>query len=168
MDPAKSQEVTRSPGHSVQEQLSNLFGTYRAEWLQEQVYDLFTEPNYFPELATKRSCVLIGGRGTGKTTVLRSLSYGGQVALSGEAPAEALKALPFFGIYYRINTNHVTAFIGPELTERQWSALFAHYMNVLLCEQLLEFASWYECHSGEVLDLGDTACRRIASALHLP
>ncbi len=75
-------ESTMTP----EEQLSQLFGGYRAEWLKEQVFELFTEPSYFPELKTPRPCILIGGRGTGKTTVLRGLSYEGQFALSGNKP----------------------------------------------------------------------------------
>lgn len=35
----------------VQKQLSDLFGSYRAEWLQERVFfDLFTEPRSFQNL----------------------------------------------------------------------------------------------------------------------
>jgi len=49
--------------HPVEEQLNSLFGSYRAEWLREQLFDLFTEPNYFPGLTTNRPCVLVGGRG---------------------------------------------------------------------------------------------------------
>ena len=65
-------------GEAAVAQLSQLFGSYKAEWLKEQLFDLFTEPQYFPELMTARPCMLLGGRGTGKTTVLRSLSYEGQ------------------------------------------------------------------------------------------
>jgi AAA+ superfamily predicted ATPase len=68
---------------SAEEQLSDVFGSYKAEWLRERVFDYFTAPDYLPELVTARPCVLLGGRGTGKTTVLKGLSYEGQFALSG-------------------------------------------------------------------------------------
>jgi len=48
---------------SLEEQLSELFGSYKAEWLKEHMFDLFTEPAYFPELTTSRPCMLLGGRG---------------------------------------------------------------------------------------------------------
>src|SRR5436853_6535729 len=88
-DPAHVNQP-QPPTPTPQEQLSRLFGSYKAEWLREQLFDLFTEPAYFPELTTPRPCILVGGRGTGKTTVLRSLSYDGQYALTGRRPENIL------------------------------------------------------------------------------
>lgn len=62
--------------------LDDLFGSYKAEWLNERIFRFFAEPSYFNALKSYRPCVLIGGRGTGKTTVLRGLSYQGQFALN--------------------------------------------------------------------------------------
>jgi hypothetical protein len=159
--------MSTSSRQAVQQQLSNLFGTYRAEWLRDQIFELFTEPNYFPELATPRSCVLIGGRGTGKTTVLRGLSYEGQVGLSDQSPQQSLQSLPYFGVYHRINTNHVTAFCGQELTERQWTSYFAHYFNFLLCDLLLDFAEKFEQITAVPIAIDPRTCQRIANSLHL-
>ena len=63
--------------------LDELFGSYKAEWLNEKIFHFFAAPSYFTSLKDKRPCVLMGGRGTGKTTVLRGLSYKGQYALKG-------------------------------------------------------------------------------------
>src|ERR1017187_2508691 len=98
---------------SAQEKLSELFGSYKAEWLRDYVFDLFTEPSYFPALMTPRPCILLGGRGTGKTTVLRGLSYEGQFAIGGRDTAK-IRDWPFYGFYYRVNTNRVAAFRGGE------------------------------------------------------
>src|SRR5690349_6882263 len=95
------------PVGTLEEQLSQLFGSYKAEWLKEHMFELFTEPSYFPELTTSRPCMLLGGRGTGKTTVLRSLSYEGQFALKGRNPSH-IAGWSFFGVYHRVNTNRVT------------------------------------------------------------
>ena len=127
---------------SPQKQLIKLFGSYKAEWLKEQIFDLFTEPAYFPELKTPFPCVLVGGRGTGKTTVLRGLSYEGQFALGGRDP-KALPAWEFIGLYYRVDTNRVTAFKGPEVQPSDWIRLFAHYFNVIVCGLVLDFLEWY-------------------------
>ena len=147
-------------------QLSQIFGGYRAEWLKEHIFDLFTEPSYFPELQDVRPCVLIGGRGTGKTTVLRGLSYEGQYALSGKRP-DLIKEWTYYGIYYRVNTNRVTAFRGSELEEQQWVRLFAHYFNLLLCDSLLRFLNWYQEQTGVTLALERDSSEQLAASLHI-
>lgn len=163
-DPANVGPAPGAPSSPVEEQLSHLFGSYKAEWLREQLFDLFTEPTYFPELKTPRPCVLVGGRGTGKTTVLRCLSYEGQFALTGKR-VESIRDWPYYGMYYRVNTNRVTAFKGPEVTEDQWNRLFGHYINLELCGLVLRFLQWFELHSsGTQLSAAD--CEDIAASLH--
>src|SRR6266446_8306609 len=154
--------IARSP----EEQLSQLFGGYKAEWLKGQLFELFTKPTYFPELETSRPCILIGGRGTGKTTVLLGLSYEGQFALQGKKSDE-IQSWPYYGLYYRVNTNRVTAFKGPELDEDQWIVLFAHYFNLVLCELVFKFLEWYQLHSGSSIDFGYEALTKISASLNL-
>lgn len=132
--------------------LSTVLGLYKAEWLRGKLFDLFTEPGYFDELKMNRPCVLIGGRGTGKTTVLQGLSYHGQFAFANSEKS-VIDTWQFFGLYHRVNTNRVTAFRGSELSEERWRACFAHYLNLLFCTQLLEFACWYELQTDRDLSL---------------
>lgn len=148
------------------EQLSELFGSYKAEWLRERIFEFFTEPAYFPELTTARPCVLIGGRGTGKTTVLRSLSYEGRFALSSKDPNK-IPEWPYYGFYYRINTNRVTAFSGPELLDTQWPKVFGHYLNLLLCSSVLKFLQWYSANIPQAEMLSPVSCRRIGATLDI-
>jgi len=140
------------------------FGIYRAEWLSGALFKLFSRPAYYPELETPRPCVLVGGRGTGKTTVLRCLSYDGRFVLEGENP-EHIPSWRYYGLYYRVNTNRVTAFRGSELSNDQWTRAFAHYINLLLCGQVLVFLNWYtsQTNGTDVLDAG--ICVDIADSL---
>lgn len=126
----------------AQARLSKVFGSYKAEWLKNDIFRLFTQPNYFVELEGTRPCVLEGGRGTGKTTVLRGLSYEGQFYQRGPD----IKKQDYIGLYYRVNTNRVSAFAGPELSEERWSKVFAHYFNLLGCQLIVNFLAWYEEH----------------------
>ena len=160
---ASSRGVTRPDFDSPQRQLSELFGSYRAEWLREQIFDLFTSPVYFPELTTGRSCLLVGGRGSGKTTALRALSWEGQRRLAATSP----ETWPYYGVYYRADTNRVTAFRGPELTVDAWNALFAHYMNLILVERLLSFVNWYEHETNSRGILSPHACEDLAVSLNI-
>lgn len=142
--------------------LSKVLGLYKAEWLDKTLFSLFSEPAYFEQLKTKRPCVLIGGRGTGKTTVLRGLSYQGQLALEGAQP---VKDWPYYGLYYRVNTNRVTAFRGSGLSEEKWSAYFGHYINLSFCQLLLEFATWYESQTGEAIQISGRDYEKVAATL---
>jgi len=144
--------------------LSKVLGLYKAEWLNGTLFSLFNEPAYFEQLKTQRPCVLIGGRGTGKTTVLRGLSYQGQLALEGAQP---VKDWPYYGLYHRVNTNRVTAFRGSGVTEERWSSYFGHYVNLIFCQLLLEFALWYEHKTGECIQVADRDYRKIAATLSI-
>lgn len=149
----------------IEEQLSQLFA-HSAESLREQLFELFTKPTYFPELTTSRACVLFGGRGTGKTTVLRGLSYEGHFALSN-CDRNAVADWPYYGIYHRINTNRVAAFAGPEMDTDQWVKYFGHYCNLILCDSVVSFLDWFQLQTGRAVVLQPEACARIATSLHL-
>ena len=143
--------------------LTELFSGYRAEWLADKIFRLFTEPAYFPQLVTRDPCFLVGGRGTGKTTVLRSLSYEGLSALNTLTPTQ-IEGLPFFGMYYRVNTNRVNAFSGPELDEGRWAQLFAHYVNLEFCDLVLRLLEWYAAHVPQAVRLSAESLQRVALA----
>ena len=143
---------------------SELFGSYKAEWLRERVFDLFAEPSYFPELAAASPSVLLGGRGTGKTTVLRCMSYEGRFALA-KHDSQSIDGETYYGMYYRVNTNRVTAFDGPELTEDRWIKNFGHYMNLVLCHLAVSFLQWHQIHSPEHLSLPTDVFQSVASTL---
>lgn len=170
MDAVDSETLREEPpeGGASQEaaRLNQLFGGYRAEWLKEHLYEVFTEPLYFPELKGVRPCILEGGRGTGKTTVLRCLSYEGQFALAQNVVAR-IREWDFFGLYSRVNTNRVTAFDGPELSEREWTRLYAHYVNLEFVEEVARFLVWYAERLPSADCLPERACRAVAAALHV-
>ena len=163
MDASRSQALTETA--SPEERVAEMF-TLRAESLRDRTFELFTEPSYLPELTTSQACALIGGRGTGKTTVLKCLSYQGQFALAKSDPA-AIPAWAYYGIYHRVNTNRVTAFTGPELPEAKWTRVFAHYLNLLFCESTLAFLEWYELHTNTGIVLTPEVVKRVGASLHV-
>jgi hypothetical protein len=146
--------------------LGELFGSFRAEWLNENIFRLFTAPSYFTALKSNRPCVLIGGRGTGKTTVLRGLSYQGQYALNRNDIVNYNKN-PYIGIYFRCDTNHMHAFSGKGIDKEEWVKIFAHYFNLIFTAEVLYFLDWHlkKCPDDELLSEHD--CRLIAISLHL-
>lgn len=147
--------------------LNESFGSYRAEWLKNKIFDLFTEPVYFTALQDNRPCVLEGGRGTGKTTVLKSLSYQGQYAIHKNNVTKFNQS-KFIGIYHRVDTNHVRAFAGEGIQQETWNKIFSHYFNLLICREMLQFAKWHNIISPEDEILGAHACNLICLSLRLP
>lgn len=139
--------------------LTDLFGDNRAEWPPERFRELFVQPSYFTKLETKRPTLLIGGRGTGKTTSLRSLRFDATHERL-HAQGLTLSDQAHFGIFIRINKNHVRAFKGGGLAADEWNKAFAHYFNLLVCDELCTLAQWLEAKTDSTL--GTDALRRIA------
>lgn len=146
--------------------LNELFGSLRAEWLKGKVFNYFTEPSYFVELKDYRPCVLQGGRGTGKTTVLKGLSYQGQYALLNNSIDE-FDTLDFVGIYHRVNTNHVRAFKDGGLQLDSWQRIFGHYFNLIICREIMQFIAWHKEQSPTDAELSSSACHLIAQSLRI-
>lgn len=161
-----AQDPQKGSIEQLNEQLSELFGSYKAEHLKDRIFDLYTRPSYFPQLETDRPCILVGGRGTGKTTVLRSLSYEGRYELLSKQ-GRALNTWPYYGFYLKVDTNKVTAFSGPDLRGDTWAKLFAHYINYLLCTQALKFLNWYSDRLPNAPTLAARQCRTIALSLRI-
>ena len=146
--------------------LDELFGSYKAEWLDEKIFHFFAAPSYFTSLKDKRPCVLMGGRGTGKTTVLRGLSYTGQYALNND-DIDKFDSNSYIGIYFRCDTNHVHAFNGKAIDNKIWMKIFAHYFNLILTAEILEFIDWHRELKPDDELLSEHACQLIAASLHL-
>lgn len=146
------------------EQLEKLFGSLRAESLRENLYALFNRPRYFYHLAAPKSCVLIGGRGSGKTTVLKCMAYEGQAALR----ATDFRSPNYVGLYMRINTNTVTTFKGPELTDSAWHRLFGHFINLQVCEEAARYISWLKEYISDATVDNDVDYSSVSKSLGLP
>ena len=142
-------EITTTPDNIVNV-LHDLFGDYRAEWPPERFRELFVEPAYFSKLETRRPCLLMGGRGTGKTTALRSLRFDATL-LRLEAQGRGYGDQEHLGIFLRMNKNRVHAFKGAGLDIETWRKSFAHYFNLLACSELANLAIWLEHQVGQTL-----------------
>ena len=137
--------------------LSRQFGSYRAEWSGDDLYRHFTTPCYFASLGEFKACVLQGGRGTGKTTALKGLSYQGQYKIHGEDIRKFDECVRNIGLYRRVDTNHVRAFRGAGLDPSTWGKLFGHFFNLVIVLDVIEFLIWHQELRGDesVIDSGE-------------
>lgn len=120
--------------------ISDFFSDYRAEWPLQDFGSLFVRPPYFQKLEMLRPCLLIGGRGTGKTTVLKSLRFDSGSLDSEDLVRSDQTTRPYLGIYLRMNKNRVRAFASKEIPPSQADRSFAHYFNILAGQELCRLA----------------------------
>ncbi len=151
---------------SLTQSVADAFSNFRAEHEGAGLFENFTKPQYFPELLTKQPCFLIGGRGTGKTTNLKSLSYRGRSSLNGCLP-DQVADWGVVGLYTKINTGRVAAFRGPEATSEEWERIFSHYFNVICVVSMLEFFTWLakEKENSRNLDVDDLKVLSVAFSI---
>jgi hypothetical protein len=132
-------EIAEAAMKRFPSQLTGYFGDYRAEWSPSLFRDFFVAPPYFASLEDVRPTLLIGGRGTGKTTSLRSLRFDESAARLGAA---GVAELGYVGIYVRLNKNQVRGFSGRRIDDDTWRRAFTHYFNVLACIEFCNLSSW--------------------------
>lgn len=140
------------PNHQTQAaKLRQLFGDNRAEWPASNFGDLFVTPTYLTKLEARRPCILVGGRGTGKTTALQSLKFDSCLERLKNA-GQTFGDQEYFGFLVRINKNRVRSFHGRDET-LDWAKYFSHYFNLLACFELCVLTSWLQEQSGKTFPL---------------
>ncbi len=84
-----------------------------------------------------RPVILFGGKGSGKTHLLRHRSFGIQKRRYSNLLA-GLSADGYLGIYLRFGSLNATRFKGKGESEEVWQQVFAYYLELLFGEQLIE------------------------------
>ena len=95
------------------------------------------------------------------------MSYQGQFELDNRN-AERVPQWLYYGLYFRVDTNKVAAFKGPELLESQWIQYFGHYINLLMCVQVLRFLSWFQETTEISTNLDEDELEMVAASFGLP
>lgn len=133
----------------------NAFIRNRTEEFGLDVWSSYVIPLYFPQLGlneARKSCVLEGGRGCGKTALLRYLSFQSQFSPNREKiPSEALRTI---GLYLKADTQYFSGFIGNGLEERKWQDIFEHALCLALSEQIICSIRTLNCNSARLNEYG--------------
>lgn len=127
--------------------MQNAFIRNRTEEFGQDVWDSYVLPPYFPNLGlheARKSVVLEGGRGCGKTALLRYLSCQSQFSANrNELPDSALNTV---GLYLKADSQYFSAFIGGGIDDRKWQDIFEHAMCLALAEQVVVALTSLNCN----------------------
>lgn len=113
------------------------FSANRTEEMGQDVWNTYVLPPYFNrlDLEARKSFILEGGRGCGKTALLRYLSFNSQFSKHRlEIPDSSLSTI---GLYLKADSQYFSAFIGSNLNETQWAYIFEHSLSLALAEQVI-------------------------------
>ena len=128
----------------------------RAEENRKDIWEEFVIPRYFDSLEIRRqlkAVVIEGGRGCGKTTLLRYLSHTSQ--FSPKRTGLLPEHLQYIGIYWKLDVNFLNAFDSDELPQSQWISAFKHHMACCLALEILGSLESINCTAERVNQFGD-------------
>jgi hypothetical protein len=111
--------------------IQKAFVKNRAEELGYDVWKHFAVPPFYDKLdlsEAKKPRIIIGGRGCGKTMLLRYLSH--QSTFSPDRGNVPLESLRHIGLYWRADTQFAAAMNGRGITEDVWQSAFNHLLAV--------------------------------------
>lgn len=112
--------------------LQEKFSKNRAEEGSDDNWNSFVVPSFINELEIKtqtKALVIIGGRGCGKTTLLRYFCHATQFSPKRQDLPE--NTLNHIGLYWRADTNFLNSLAGGDQTDATWRSAFEH---LLVCE----------------------------------
>lgn len=116
----------------------NAFAKNRAEELGLDLWGKFVVPLFFHKLAlddVRKPLLFEGGRGCGKTTLLRYLSHRTQLSERRKLTQENLPKQ--IGLYLRADTQYLRTYRGDWLDEQQWQKVFEHSLCLMIIGEML-------------------------------
>lgn len=109
----------------------------RSEHLGKDVWSDFVIPRFFSkvDLISTMPTRLEGGRGSGKTMLLRYLSYNSQFSRNRlDIPDDAVSRI---GLYWKADTQFLRIMQKRGLDDESWLPVFDHYLNLKLSLEVL-------------------------------
>lgn len=119
--------------------LQDVFSMNRAEEIGYDVWRHFVVPpffNYLDLYTARKPRVIIGGRGCGKTMLLRYLSHKSMFSPNRESIPE--NALSHIGLFWRADTQFCSAMRKRNVPEDVWESAFGHLAALILGIEVLD------------------------------
>lgn len=134
--------------------LQGLLSKNRAEELDLDVWQHFVIPPFFEKLdlyTARKPRVILGGRGCGKTMLLRYLSH--QTTFSQMRKSIPAEALRHIGLYWRADTHFLNLFTGRGVDDEHWHSAFLHIAAIILGIEVLASLQSIATSKCDILDL---------------
>lgn len=138
--------------------VSNLLSKNRAEELGYDVWKHFVIPPFYNDLdlrGAQKPRLIIGGRGCGKTMLLRYLSH--QSMFSPDRPEIPEGSTSHIGLFWRTDTNFASLMHDREISEDEWQAAFGHFAALLLGIEIIKSLKSIAQSKCDVLHVHDVA-----------
>ncbi len=120
------------------EALRTVFSQNRTEELGLDVWKHFVVPPFFASLdlhEARKPRLIEGGRGCGKTMLLRYMSY--HTAFSPDRPNIPPEALRHIGLYWRADTQFLRLMTGRKKDADTWENAFNHFLALTVGLEVL-------------------------------
>lgn len=127
--------------------LPDVFSKNRSEETREDNWADFVVPPFLNDLGIKsqsKAIVIIGGRGCGKTTLLRYFCHATQ--FSARRPRLPDDVLSHIGLYWRADTNFLNSFAGGGQMPETWRAAFEHLLACELGKEIIHSLRNLNCN----------------------
>ncbi len=137
--------------------MKKAFVRNRTEELGHDLWDSYILPPYFNNLGireAKKSIVLEGGRGCGKTALLRYLSFNSQFSKNRTRLDYDSTALETIGLYLKADPQYFSGFTGGWLEDRKWLDIFEHALCINLATQLVDVLLALNCSPERIETFG--------------
>lgn len=121
---------------NYKDSLSAVLANNRSEHIGMDVWDDFVVPFFYKKIDFTSSFPLRleGGRGSGKTMLLRYLSYHSRFSVNRtNIPQSELKAV---GLYMRADTQFLRQLQKRGIEDDKWQSIFSHYINVCILTEV--------------------------------
>jgi len=126
----------------MKSQLQDALSKNRAEELGYDVWEHYVVPHFFNRLdlnSALKPRIIIGGRGCGKTMLLRYHCH--QTVFSQKRTDIPMDAISNIGLYWRADTQFCSAMTSRGIDDDIWIAAFNHFAAIMLSIELLNSLS---------------------------
>ena len=124
--------------HMKKEYIQSALLANRAEEYGHDVWEHFVIPLFYEDidlLGARKARIIRGGRGCGKTMLLRYLSHQSQFSQKRDfIPCESLNNI---GIYWRSDTSFSAGLKGWGIEEEVWKSAFEHALTLKISREIL-------------------------------